>query len=72
MISDVLFEAIQEIERYQADFPQAYDPCRPMIESTKHAMRKLLAFLDTPPSVLAAPTMRGKSALAASTQSPKE
>src|SRR5262245_61739614 len=53
MISDVLFEALEEIERYQRDCPEAYsDPeLKKEIESVKSAMRGLQRWLDTPPSL---------------------
>ena len=50
MISDVLSEAIDEIERYQRDFPDTYRECRIEINATLQAMRRLRDFLDTPPS----------------------
>jgi peptidoglycan hydrolase CwlO-like protein len=50
MISDVLFEAIEEIERYQNDLPQCYDEIREEINAVKETMRALQIKLDTPPS----------------------
>jgi hypothetical protein len=49
MISDVLFEAIEEIERYQREFPRSYDEIKPDIEAVKAKMRALQRFLDTLP-----------------------
>ena len=49
MISDVLFEAIEEIERYQNDFSQCYDELRAEIDAVKEIMRALRIKLDTPP-----------------------
>jgi hypothetical protein len=51
MISDVLAEAIEEIERYQQDMPDLY--CGPgtfgqEIDQVKAAMRRLLVKLDSP------------------------
>ena len=49
MISDVLFEALSEIEVYQREMPDAYKPLGEDIEAVKLAMRSLLRKLDTPP-----------------------
>ena len=49
MISDVLFEAIEEIERYQRELPQAYSRMREDIELVKKVLASLQARLDTPP-----------------------
>lgn len=53
MISDILSDALAEIERYQTDpvFAPAYaDPeIRARIETVKAAMRELQGILDTPP-----------------------
>jgi len=48
MISDVLFKAIEEIERYQNDLPQCYDEIREEINAVKETMRALQIKLDTP------------------------
>jgi hypothetical protein len=48
MISDVLSEAIREIERYQKEFPQCYDEDRVLIDEVKAAMRRLQARYDDP------------------------
>ena len=50
MISDVLFEAIEEIERYETEFPKVYEGLTELAE-VKAAMSKLQRKLDTPPSV---------------------
>lgn len=52
MISDVLFDALQEIERYERDFPHVYGEARmrERIASVKGAMNDLRAELDTPPA----------------------
>jgi len=51
MISDVLSDAIQEIERYQREMPHAYgDPeLTRKIEAIKKTMRELMCELITPP-----------------------
>ena len=55
MISDVLFEAIEEIERYQADMPICYDTRRIEIDRVKEEMRNLQHRLDIPVIVSALP-----------------
>ncbi len=52
MIGDVLYDAIQELERYQREMPDSYDDMRDEIEACKNAMRKLRRKLDLPPDVL--------------------
>lgn len=49
MIGDVLFDALDEIDRYQRDFGHCYDDMRPEIDSVKTVMRSLLLMLDGPP-----------------------
>ena len=49
MISDVLSDAICEIERYQQDFPDSYNSLREEIEQVKAVMKRLMIKLDTPP-----------------------
>jgi metal-dependent amidase/aminoacylase/carboxypeptidase family protein len=51
MISDVLFEAVEEIERYQRDIPWCYDDpaITAEIEAVKASMTALRIKLDTPP-----------------------
>lgn len=51
MISDVLFEAIEEIERYQSNFPDHYNEIRDEIDKVKGAMCRLQLSLDAPPIV---------------------
>lgn len=48
MISDVLFDAIQEIERYQAEMPDSYDSIRAEIDEVIGKMRELQRRLDNP------------------------
>ena len=48
MISDVLSNAISEIEGYQKDLPKVYDDLRPEIERVKSAMTTLREALDDP------------------------
>ena len=50
MISDTLFEAVTEIERYQTDFPNAYGESKEAIEKVKVAMIALRSYLDCPPA----------------------
>jgi hypothetical protein len=49
VISDVLFDALEEIKDYQRRMPEAYSPLRDQIEPVKAAMRRLLNLLDGPP-----------------------
>ena len=51
MISDILFEAIEEIERYQKDFSECYDELRAEIDAVKEIMSALRIKLDTPPGL---------------------
>jgi hypothetical protein len=51
MLSDILRDAILEIERYQRSQPDAYDPYAPDIDECKTAMRTLLVKLDTVPEL---------------------
>lgn len=50
MISDVLFEAVSDIEDYERDLPHVYgDPLtKAKIARVKEAMRELQAELDSP------------------------
>ncbi len=50
MISDVLFEAIKEIERYQREMPHVYDQYKTEIAHVKVEMSMLLAKLDAFPT----------------------
>ena len=52
MISDVLFEAVQEIERYEAECPESYGDIKEEIAAVKNSMRALQQKLDTPPDPL--------------------
>ena len=54
MISDVLFEALQEIERYQREMPDVYSDMAADIERVKVEMQTLQRRLDTPPAADAA------------------
>lgn len=51
MISDVMFDAIQRVNQYRRDFPDAYgDPeISEAIDRALIAMQALQALLDTPP-----------------------
>jgi len=49
MISDVLFDAIEAIERNQEDSPVWYDEFRDEIDAVKGAMRALQLKLDSYP-----------------------
>jgi hypothetical protein len=46
MISDILFQAVQAIERYQREMPHHYDQLRAEIDEVKAAMRGLQRRLD--------------------------
>ena len=50
MISDVLFEAREEIERYQKDMPDVYGDFESTakIEAVKLAMKTVQIWFDTP------------------------
>lgn len=52
MLSDVLFDALQEIESYQADpvFKTIYGPMAQDINLVKDVMKQLLENLDASPS----------------------
>jgi hypothetical protein len=49
MLSDVLFEARREIERYQKDFGECYDGVRVEIDKVKAVMDAMRAYLDILP-----------------------
>jgi len=53
MISDVLSEALNSIDEYQAGFPDSYTDFREEIEQVKLTMTRLLIRLDTPPEMTA-------------------
>jgi hypothetical protein len=48
-ISDVLMEAIGEMEEYQEALPELYEPVREEIEVLKEEMRVLIRRLNLPP-----------------------
>ena len=48
MISDVLFEAGEEIRAYYANYPDVYASVRTDIEAVLHVMDSLRAKLDSP------------------------
>ncbi len=50
MISDVLFDAVREIEEYQRSLPGCYDFLRDEIGKVTVVMDSLRAYLDMPPS----------------------
>ena len=50
MLSDTLFDAVQEIRWYQREYPQLYDHLRSDIERVVQAMDALRRLLDTPPA----------------------
>lgn len=49
MISDVLWEAAEQIRQYQAQSPEAYGKIEPQIDFVVEQMRKLQLALDLPP-----------------------
>lgn len=51
MISDILSDALREIEWYQESRKYMYDDLTPDIEECKTAMRTLLIKLDTVPQI---------------------
>jgi hypothetical protein len=48
MISDVLFEAAEEIRRYQREMPEIYDSMKPAIEPLLSEIERARMRLDTP------------------------
>lgn len=50
MIPDMLFDAIEKIEKYQRDFPDIYDHMKADIEAVKIIMRDLQRKLEITPS----------------------
>jgi len=50
MISDVLFDAVESIRRYQKEQPDVYADFREEIDSVVASMTRLLERLDTPPA----------------------
>lgn len=57
MISDVLAEAIDKIQKYQAEFPAVYTTRKEQIDYVVNTMQTLRYLLDKPPS----PSERGHS-----------
>ena len=55
MLGDVLFEALQDIEFYQEEYPQLYERYREEIEQLKEQMRRLQATLEPPLGMVPAP-----------------
>ncbi len=49
MISDVLFQAIQEIEMYQQEFSIAYADIRDELDVLKRVLRAFISDLDSSP-----------------------
>ena len=49
MISDVLFEAVSEIERYQREMPDIYRPLQSEIDDVKQVIERLRTKLDSAP-----------------------
>ena len=47
-ISEVLAEAIADIEHYQRELPDAYNELKQEIEYVKHSMQWLKDYLDDP------------------------
>jgi len=52
MISDILSDALREIERYQCEFPDTYDEIRGEIDSVRTSMSRLREKLDTLPETI--------------------
>jgi len=50
MISDVLFHAVVEIERYEQDMPEVYGEMTEKIAAVKKVMKDLQLELDTLPA----------------------
>jgi hypothetical protein len=49
MISDILFDSIQQIDEWQKDSPAAYEAWRNHIDLVKKVMASLREALDEPP-----------------------
>jgi hypothetical protein len=62
MLSDTLFEAIEEIEMYEKNYPQVYGGIKDEIAEVKAVMRKLQRKLDTPPSFRQVEATKGGTA----------
>jgi hypothetical protein len=52
MVSDVLHQALSEIERYRRDCTHAYEPLAEEIEAVTTVMDSLLACLDAAPGII--------------------
>lgn len=50
MMSDVLFDAICDIEEYEKEFPDIYGQMKDQIAQVKQAMRELQRELDRMPT----------------------
>jgi len=50
MMSDVLFDAIRDIEEYEKKFPDVYGQMKNQIARVKEAMRELQRELDRMPA----------------------
>jgi len=55
MLSDMLFDAIQDMVFYQEEYPQLYDAYREEIETLKSLMKQLQIQLDCPPGMFYLP-----------------
>jgi hypothetical protein len=49
-ISDVLYEAAEEIREYMRELPEAYEPTKARINRVLGSMDRLRAELDNPPA----------------------
>jgi hypothetical protein len=52
MLPDILFEAVQELEFYQAEYPQLYEQYREEIDQIKNLMELLRVKIERPPGTL--------------------
>lgn len=50
MISDVMFEAVSEVDRYLKEMPNVYVDVLPQCLAVRKAMNDLRIVLDTPPT----------------------
>jgi hypothetical protein len=55
MLGDILFEAVQDIEFHQEEYPQLYEQYREEIERLKDQMRRLLVTIEPPSETVPAP-----------------
>ncbi len=51
MISDILSDAVVEIERYEREMPDVYAPIKDTLGALKAHMTYIRVLLDTPPDV---------------------